>query len=95
MKDVKMRQIINDPHQKILYVFDFMKMITLNIELSKIVDADMTEKYPLIIQKESELHLQTKEDLDIFPEELLSDDDDALSNLNSDGMDSDAGEEMN
>ncbi|PLW91751.1 MAG: hypothetical protein C0592_14165 [Marinilabiliales bacterium] len=95
MKDIKMRQIINDPHQKILYVFDFMKMITLNIELMKILEADMEEKYPLILEQNSELHLHARSDMDIFSEELLTEDDDALNNLSEENMDNDAADDMN
>lgn len=89
MQDVKMNQVINDPHQKILYVFDFMKMITLNIELVKILEADMENKYPLIVQQESELNLLSTYQSDLFSEELLSDDDVGLSNLGEDSIDED------
>lgn len=92
MKDIKMRQIINDPHQKILYVFDFMKMITLNIELVKVIDADMSLRYPYFVESLSELHLQIQND-DLFSEELLADDD-AINNLNSDSIEPDP-DEMN
>ncbi len=92
MKDVEMRLIINDPHQKILYVFDFIKMITLSIELMKIVDAETTEIYPKIIDSKSELQLNPLTD-DVFLEELLTDEEE-LKNLNSDSIEPDT-EDMN
>lgn len=49
MKDSRLSMFINDPHQKIVYVYDFMAMWTILIEL---VGIDMKEKpgvkYPLL-----------------------------------------------
>ncbi|MBN2729213.1 MAG: hypothetical protein JXR53_08300 [Bacteroidales bacterium] len=94
MKDVRMKQIINDPHQKILYVFDFIKMITLNIELVKIVEADLNLDYPQIIDQQSELHLAPQGGLDLFPDDVLSETDDALIDLNEDSLDPDIEEDI-
>ncbi|MCU0423375.1 MAG: plasmid pRiA4b ORF-3 family protein [Bacteroidia bacterium] len=48
MKDAKLSMFINDPHQKIIYVYDYMEMWTIHIEL---VGIEMKEKagvkYPL------------------------------------------------
>ncbi len=81
MKDHKLNQIIDDPHQKILYVFDFLKMITLNMELIKVVDTDEMIEYPHIVEKQSELHLSSKENLDMMSDDLLISSDD-LSDFN-------------
>jgi hypothetical protein len=53
MKDSRLCDYINDPHQKILYVFDFMHMWTFFIELSSIVlHEDSKLKYPVCIKSE-------------------------------------------
>lgn len=49
MKDSKLSMFINDPHQKIIYVYDFLEMWTMQLELTSI---DMKEKagqkYPVL-----------------------------------------------
>lgn len=43
--------IIEDPHQKLLFVYDYLKNHEFNIELIKIKDSDPTIKYPHIVKK--------------------------------------------
>ena len=47
MSDVKLGKIIEDPHQRFIYVYDFLTPWTLYIELMKIIDADKNVKYPI------------------------------------------------
>ncbi len=42
--------IIEDPHQKLLFVYDYIKNHEFNIELIKIKDSDPTIKYPHIVK---------------------------------------------
>ncbi|MBW7845443.1 MAG: hypothetical protein H3C45_07330 [Bacteroidia bacterium] len=48
MKDSRLSMFINDPHQKIVYVYDYMEMWTFHIELIGIEAKEKTgTKYPL------------------------------------------------
>ena len=48
MNKVKMLSCIDDPHQRILYLFDFSAQWSFHIELIKILDEDPKESYPRI-----------------------------------------------
>lgn len=50
MAKVKVKDIIDDPHQRLLYEYDFLNPKTFYIELMKIVDADPKESYPKCIK---------------------------------------------
>ncbi len=50
MCNTKLKDTINDPHQRILYIYDFLKMHTFLIELFKIVEADEKVKYPVVVK---------------------------------------------
>lgn len=43
--------IIEDPHQKLIFVYDYIKNHEFNIELIKIKDSEPTIKYPHIVKK--------------------------------------------
>jgi hypothetical protein len=55
MKESVLAKCIEDPHQKIMYIYDFMRMITFYIELKKISEAQKGVKYPRVIKKCGEL----------------------------------------
>jgi hypothetical protein len=50
MSETKLSQVINDPHQRIIYVYDFLRMHTFYIELFKILPAENGKKYPAVIR---------------------------------------------
>ncbi len=50
MCDTRLKDVIIDPHQHIIYVYDFLKMYTFYIELFKIKEADEKVQYPLIVK---------------------------------------------
>lgn len=50
MCDTRLKDVIIDPHQHIIYVYDFLKMYTFYIELFKIREADEKATYPLIVK---------------------------------------------
>lgn len=51
MKNSKLRDFIDDPHQKIIYIFDFMALWTFYIELTKILPAEEAKAdYPRCIK---------------------------------------------
>jgi len=55
MEDVKIREVIEDPHQRILFEYNFLNPRTFFIELVKIVDADPKKVYPVCVKKEGTL----------------------------------------
>jgi hypothetical protein len=55
MEDVKIREVIEDPHQRMLYEYNFLNPRTFFIELLKIVDSDPKKDYPVCIKKEGTL----------------------------------------
>jgi hypothetical protein len=57
MENALMNQVIDNPHQKFLYVYDFLKMHTFYVELMKINKADSAIEYPALIKKEGEINL--------------------------------------
>ena len=57
MKNTKLNAAIFDPHQKLIYVYDFMNMHTFEIELIKIQDEDAKIRYPYIYKSISDLSI--------------------------------------
>jgi len=55
MEDVKIREVIDDPHQRILFEYNFLNPRTFFIELMKIVDGDPKKVYPACVKKEGTL----------------------------------------
>lgn len=55
MKDSVLAKCIEDPHQRFLYVYDFLRMITFYIELKKISEAQKGVAFPRVIKKCGEL----------------------------------------
>ncbi len=47
MAKVKIKDVIDDPHQRLLYEYDFLNPKTFYLELMKIIDADTKANYPL------------------------------------------------
>lgn len=51
MKQTRLCDVINDPHQKFVYVFDFLEMWTFCVELTGInIKEDAKTKYPVCIK---------------------------------------------
>ena len=49
MKDLKLAKFIDDPHQRFIYVYDYMSMWTFYAELIKIIpEAEKGKEYPCI-----------------------------------------------
>ncbi|MEI8047149.1 MAG: hypothetical protein WCI92_07205 [Bacteroidota bacterium] len=55
MDDVKIRDVIEDPHQRILFEYNFLNPRVFYIELSKVVDTDAKKEYPVCVKKEGTL----------------------------------------
>lgn len=50
MKDARLRDFVNDPHQKFIYISDFNEMWTLNIELQSIQNEVSGIAYPIVFK---------------------------------------------
>lgn len=50
MAKVKIKDVIDDPHQRLLFEYDFLNPKTFYIELMKIIDADKNENYPKCVK---------------------------------------------
>jgi len=55
MKDAKIKNYIEDPHQTMNYEFHGREIITMHIELFKIVQSDHLTSYPRVVRKKGEL----------------------------------------
>ena len=93
MCDTKLKDVIIDPHQHIIYVYDFLKMHTFFIELFKIKEADEKVTYPLIVKstgiiaKPAAPILDDDEDTeDEFGDAIADEDDEPGDEIMFDGM---------
>ncbi len=50
MKDARMRDYVNDPHQRFVYVYDFIQMWTLFCELTQILEDEKGKSYPSVFR---------------------------------------------
>lgn len=87
MDKVKIKDIIDDPHQRLLYEYDFLNPKIFFVELSKIVEGDKTKTYPLCAKSTGKITIATPlpiiadeddEDIALFSEfdDILNNDDD-------------------
>ncbi len=81
MQDVKVKDMIDDPHQRLIYEYDFLNPVIFFIELIKIVPAIQEQTYPFTVRSTGEFvrtplrRTYTMEDLN---EDLLTTEDDLL-----------------
>lgn len=55
MEDVKIKEVIEDPHQRMLFEYNFLNPTTFFIELMKIVESDPKKVYPVCVKKDGTL----------------------------------------
>lgn len=89
MDKVKVKDIIDDPHQRLLYEYDFLNPKYFFVELTKIVDADKTKTYPVCIKSTGKLATTLPlpiitDDTDDDDIALISEFDDILNNDDED-----------
>lgn len=89
MDKVKVKDIIDDPHQRLLYEYDFLNPKYFFVELTKIVDADKTKTYPVCIKSTGKLATSLPlpiitDDTDDVDIALISEFDDILDNDDED-----------
>jgi Plasmid pRiA4b ORF-3-like protein len=61
MKDSRLRDFINDPHQRFVYITDFVANWTLFCELQAIADEQPKKEYPLIYRSEGKAPRQRED----------------------------------
>ncbi len=74
MANVKIKDVIDDPHQRLLFEYDFLNPKTFYIELMKILNTDVTEGYPKCVKSAGKLAPST-----IATLPLLGDDADEIT----------------
>lgn len=62
MQDIRINTIIEDPHQKFVYVYDFIEMWTLLIELIGFSEEKSGVDYPQLVRTEGAAPKQYKQD---------------------------------
>lgn len=75
MDNVKIRDIIEDPHQRLLYEYDFLNTKTFFIELIRILDANPQKEYPVCVKQEGTL---TVKNIPTYQSYLEEPDDEAM-----------------
>ncbi len=50
MKNCYLKDFVDNPHQRFIYITDFIELWTLNCELQKIVDAEPKKTYPSVFK---------------------------------------------
>ncbi|HLN53079.1 MAG TPA: hypothetical protein VK212_05180 [Lentimicrobium sp.] len=69
MAKMKIKEVIDDPHQRLLFEYDFLNPKTFYIELMKIIDADKNEKYPKCVKSVGKLVPVAITNLPFIPDE--------------------------
>ena len=80
MEDIKIRDVIDDPHQRFLYEYDFLNPRTFFIELMRIQDADEKKTYPVCVKQEGVLAAMAAPNYESFLDD--PDEEAMLSELN-------------
>ncbi|NVO02337.1 MAG: hypothetical protein HXX09_06500 [Bacteroidetes bacterium] len=99
-----LKDFIDDPHQKIIYVYDFLNLYTFYLELLKILPAEDKVVYPRCVKSQGELPAKNQPRVmasSEFEDEVNSlivddntkdDDDDIASEFGGEGYDEESGE---
>ncbi len=81
MKDVKIKDAIDDPHQRLIYEYDFLNSFVFYIELIKIIKSEEGKTYPLVVRSVGDF-VRTPSHrnfvIDDLKEDLLTSEDDIL-----------------
>ncbi|MGB4204647.1 MAG: hypothetical protein WBJ84_03380 [Bacteroidales bacterium] len=81
MKDVKIKDAIDDPHQRLIYEYDFLNPFVFYIELIKILKSEEGKTYPLVIRSVGDFvrtPARRSFVIDDLKEDLLTSEDDIL-----------------
>ncbi len=85
MADSKLNNFIEDPHQRLVYEYDFLNIRTFYLELTKIVPAEMGIQYPRCVYSEGILVKKSASSADL----MKGEDDGMFDDLDLDEADKD------
>jgi len=108
MDKTKLSDIIDDPHQRFIYIYDFLSPWTVYIEMMKIIEGDDKKKYPLCTKivgelptKKSLLNINsTPDDKTLLDESLfdelddLKEDDENTEEIDTDDLSDDGYDDL-
>lgn len=57
METTRLNSAITNPHQKMLYIYDYAMLYTFQIELVKIFQANSKNEYPVLVKKQGTINL--------------------------------------
>jgi hypothetical protein len=87
MDKVRIKDIIDDPHQRLLYEYDFLNPRVFFIELTRILEAGNKDQYPMCVKSTGKLTINTPilpilETIDLEEDEiaLMNEFDDIMNN---------------
>jgi len=96
MNQLKIRDMIDDPHQRLIYEYDFFNPVIFYLELIKIVPGNKEQSYPVCVKSAGEfvrLHQRKRFVLEDLGEDLLTTEDDLFDDtFEVDGDDASLGE---
>lgn len=84
MNQSKVKDVIDDPHQRLIYEYDFLNPVVFYIELIKILAADKAQSYPVCVRSNGEFvraQQKRKFTLEDLGEDLLTTEDDLLDDM--------------
>ncbi len=85
MASSKIRDFIEDPHQRIIYEYDFLRQRTFFLELSKILTAEEGLRYPRCVKSEGTLPKANT--TPVVPADIDEDELDLVGDIFTDGKD--------
>lgn len=74
MEKVKIKEMIDDPHQRLLYEYDFLNPKTFYLELTKIINAETNETYPKCVKSVGKIVPSAIASLPFISEDILEED---------------------
>ncbi|MHC1774508.1 MAG: hypothetical protein AB9834_03760 [Lentimicrobium sp.] len=96
MDKVRIKDIIDDPHQRLLYEYDFLNPRVFFIELTRILEAGNKDQYPLCVKSTGKLTLNAPilpilETIDLEEDEIaiMNEFDDIMNNEEEDDIPTD------
>ncbi len=91
MANTTLKECINDPNQRIIYVYDFFKMHTFYIELYEILDRDPNKTYPRCVKSVGDIlkpaSLIRKKDAELEDDDDIEDENEDIFDEESDMLD--------
>ena len=84
MHQSKIKDMIDDPHQRLIYEYDFLNPVVFYIELIKILAADQSQSYPVCVRSNGNFvraPQRKKFIIEDLGEDILTADDDLLDDM--------------